>query len=236
MSIRTVRVPKDVMDYIGELEMRIRALETSHQIGNTSVDNGEFTVRNGDIVVRTDDDEEVTRIKHGDIPEIVMTPISTTGEDLEMKVFAWEDGDSGGALQLCVERPGTGQDGGKLLLMRDAAFLSHQPDGRLEGYLSIGYFQDELIYMQGAFGQDLGYSDTAFVCGRNVVAAGFGSFAYTYPAPLSNGVMVPVVQMTNTAGAIAGCLIAQSNSGWTYSWTGTLAKTINYWCFRVITP
>jgi hypothetical protein len=231
--VKQVRQSEDLFEIIKGLKERLDALERSAGAGNTSIDSGELTIRGGNIVVRDADGTPLLSIIGGDQPLILMEPDG--GTDFQLQIFGWESVTQGAALQLgVVNLVGGAQNGGKLLLMRGAAYLSHQPEAGPESFYSAGVYTDGELFMKGKFGNNRVDVDgeAAVVCGSVAVAAGVSSYAHTYSVP-SDGTMVPVVQMVNTAGALGGCLTAMSNTGFTFAWTGTLAKTINYWAFRI---
>jgi len=230
--MRKARAPKDLIDYVAELEERIKKLETSPRLSSASIDVGYLALRGGDLIVLNANGEPTMQILHGSLPQIIMHP-DYGANAYQASIFSWENpDDNSGVLQLCIEQEQDGsQDGGKLLLMNVATYLSHQPASGNEVYIRL---QNEQVRVKGKWEANYNDSMAGLVCGSASVAAGFGSYAYTYPTPIAAGTMVPVVQMVNTAGALAGCLTAMSNTGWTYTWaSGTLAKTINYWCFRI---
>lgn len=227
------RDTQDLFEIITRLSRRIEALEKSPRLSSASIDNGQLTITGGDIVVKAPDGTEVLVISGGSQPTITMQPDG--GTDYKLEQLGWESIGSGAAYQVTVRRAVDDvHDGGKLLLMRGASYLAHQPDGGPESFYSAGTYFDGNLFMKGKFGNNLMDADgeAATICGSVAVSAGVSSYSHTYGAP-SDGTMVAVVQMVNTAGALGGCLTAMSNSGFTFAWTGTLAKTINYWCFRI---
>jgi hypothetical protein len=237
--MRTQRTRRDLVQYVAELEDRITRLETSRRLGNASIDSGELVVSGGDVVVKDSTGKTVLTIKHGSSPQIWMTPTSSSLDDYLLAFLGWESSTQGAALQLDVNRieddGSYTRNGGKLLLMRDAAYLSHQPaDGSPEAFFGAGVGGNGLLYAKGKWytNNNIGDGDAAIICSSVVVGAGVSTFSHTYATP-SNGTMIPVVQMLNSAGALGGCLTAQSNSGFTFAWTGTLAKVINFWAFRM---
>jgi hypothetical protein len=231
--VKQVRDTQDLFDIIKGLQDRIATLERSPRLGQASIDSGELTITNGNIVVRDSAGTAILSIIGGDVPQIQMQP--NGGTDYKVIQSGWESSSQGAAFQVSIaELVGDVQDGGKLLLMRDAAYLSHQPDGAAESFYGAGVYGAENLFMKGVFGNNLMDGDglAAIVCGYVNVTAGVSSYSHTYPIT-SQPDMIPVVCMTNSAGALAGCLTTYSNSGFTYAWTGTLAKTITFWAFRI---
>jgi hypothetical protein len=222
-------------DIIEGLEERIRTLETSRRLGSASVDSGELTVRGGDIVVRNSSGDAVLRILSGNSPEIQMTPAGNVAQDYQLATYAWESEGQGAALQLSVERltPTPVQSGGKLLLMAGGTYLSHQPEASTESFYSAGAFGDGILVMKGKFRNGVSsMGDEAVVCGSTSVAAGVSTYTFTYPVPMTTAPAV-VYGILNTAGIVDHALTAQTTTSFTVVWSGTLAKVINFWAFRI---
>jgi len=232
MSMKRVRQKQDLFDIIKELQDRIASLERSPRAGTTSIDSGELTINGGgSIVVRDSAGTPILSINGGNQPTIVMQP--NGGTDYKIVQLGWESPTQGGAFQITVNQLSDGSlDGGKILLMRDAVYLSHQPLVGEESFYGAGVYAEGQLFMKGTFGNNMATDKAAVICGSVAVGAGVSSYTHTYAAP-SDGTMVPVVQMVNTAGALGGCLTAMSDTAFTFAWTGTLAKTINYWAFRI---
>jgi hypothetical protein len=233
MTMKQVRDKPDLFEIIKDLQERISSLERSPRLGTSSVDSGELTITNGNIVVRDSEGTPILSIIGGDVPVIEMQP--NGGTDYKIIQSGWESSSQGAACQISIAQlVGDVQDGGKLLLMRDAAYLSHQPNGAAESFYGAGVYGAENLFMKGRFGNNLMDADglAAIVCGYINVSAGVSSYSHTYPIT-SAADMIPVVSMTNSAGALAGCLTSYSNSGFVFAWSGTLAKTITFWAFRV---
>lgn len=234
--MKAFRKLRDAADIIADLERRIATLETARRISSASIDGGELSVRGGDIVVRGSNDEPTLSIKHGDIPEIDMQPNAEVFQDYRLKMFGWESGGQGAALQLSVAQLNGDntdtQDGGKVLLMRDVTYLSHQPKVGNETFISMNAADTECFQFQGKWPNASNYSHDALSAGSVAVAAGFGSIAITYTTPFATTACV-VYGLVNTAGAVTHSLTAQSTAGFTVTWSGTLAKVLNWWTFRV---
>ena len=231
-EVRSFRDKRDLVELIAALERRVSTLESSRRIGATSLDGGELTIRSGDIVVRNDNDKEVTRIMHGNIPIMRYRPANTASDDFQLVTFGWES-DDGAAYQACVQTADGAQDGGKLLLMREAVYLSKQMDdpGVNEVYLSMGQYSAEEIRLQGVFSSVQRDELEAVVTFRVDVTAGFGAYLHTFDFPYDT---VPIVMYSlfNSAGAVTHSLTALSTTGFTISWSGTLAKVLFFSVYR----
>jgi hypothetical protein len=225
---RSYRNVRDLLDIIFELERRIRTLESAPRLGSTSLDGGELTIRGGDIVVRDDNNKEVARMMHGAIPMMRFRPANTALEEYQLVTFGWEAEDTGAAYQASVQDINGNQDGGKLLLMRDAVYLSKQPadPSRNEAMITIGALMDEDIRFQGHWGDggQLSKLDALDLIRVDVVA-GFSAYVHTYTYPYDT---TPAVFYTilNTAGTVNHVLTACDNTGFTLTWGGTGAKVI----------
>lgn len=230
MTIRQYREMPDLLKQIEELYRRVAALENGKQIGNTSLDGGELSIKGGDIVVRSDSGAAVTRIEHGRSPRIRFYPDSGV-DSLESQLYAWEDTSFGGAaIQMNVQQPGNVQDGGKLLLMNRAAYLSLQRQSQPECYISIGesYIYPEHFRFRGRWRVgDQTNDDDAIVFGIANVAAGFSAASFNFILPFDTA---PFMQysMFSAVGPVSHNLTAVSTTGFTVGWSGTTAKTI-YW-------
>ena len=229
---------KDIVEYVRELLTRVEAGESSLQIGHTAIEDGDLIVRNGDIVVSESDGEVVLRILHGGTPEIRMYPLGDT-DTHRVALFAY-DFNAGGspdqAVQLCVETsPGAAQDGGKLLMSRQYAILSHQPNGGAESYLWLNANSagtQEAVY-RGKWTNSLQFDNNmGLYMGVINTGGGFTSWTHTYFTSFATTI-APVVGLVNTGGAITWTITAMTTSAFTVSWTGTATKIINFWNFRV---
>lgn len=245
---RRVKGKVDLAEIIEGMNKRISAGETAWRAGNTAIENGNLVVRNGDIVVSLSDDTEVLRILHGDVPEI---RYMATGVDTDRFGAVWgEDvtidlGSGFGNVDTTVMHMGVYDtaipddhvpDGGEVILHIDAAKLEYNPNNGdnsvslwLNTYSRVDPFKD-IITMQGKW--DNGYdfsSQSAMSAGSFNVSAGFSSLTWTYIQTFDTTI-APVVGLVNTAGLVTSWNItAMSNSDFTVTWSGTLAKTVNFW-------
>ena len=226
-EIRQHREQPDLIKMITELQRRIVALENSRRLGNASIDGGELTVRGGDVVVRNTNSEEVLRVKHGSAPTILMTP--DFGLDAYVaRMLAWESEGQGAAVELGIRTSGDQQDGGKLLLMQGASFLTHTPNGGEEGFFSISSYADATFYFRGKW--EVGEQHEAtdgLVFGVESVAAGFGAASVGFVVPFATAPFF-MYTILSAVGPVSHNLVSISNTGFTVGWSGTTAKTI-YW-------
>lgn len=223
-SKRNRTQPLDVLDHITDLRGRLKAIETSRRIGYTSFDDGLLVIK-------------------GSIPEIRFTPDNQPGTPSPVSlasIFAFHyNSDLNSSIQIDVERVDSGgafhQNGGKLQLYGEAAILSYFPEffGLPECYLWLGSQGVESIGLQGLFNVGQLSGADALLPGAWKTGAGFSSYAYSYFATF-NSTAVPIVTLHNTSGgAIAWCVTAFSNSGFTVAWaTGTTDKTLLFVVLR----
>jgi hypothetical protein len=232
----TRQKPRDIVEYVRRLEERVSILERAPRLGNASIDSGQLTVKGGDIVVtEADGTTRVMEILHGSIPRINMYPIGDGGEDFKLTSFGWESAEQGAAFQLGVEKVDTGQDGGKLLLMNRAVYLSLLRDDSPEVFIALGAIEDypEHYWFKGRFmnGVDVTDSD-ALVVGQMDVAGGAASATFTYAVPKLTA-MVPVVTLECTT-IMEWQVTVSSATSFTVDWSNdTPAKKINFWAFRI---
>jgi hypothetical protein len=236
-----IKGKKDISEIIIDINNRLKAGETSLRIGNTAIEDGNLVVRNGDIVVSLSDDTEVLRIVHGDTPEI---RYFATGVDATFDL-----GPGFGEVETTVMHVGVYDaavpgdhviDGGHLQLRLDDAILSYEPDNGdnavsmwLNPYSRIDPFK-EVILFRGKWDNQFEYAATnALAVGSVDIGAGFGSYTWTYQQTFATRTC-PVVALVNTAGLITSWNVtAMSTTSFTVSWSGALAKILNWWNFRV---
>jgi hypothetical protein len=235
--MRTQRTRQSLEDIIQELNDRVRALENAKRAANTSIDNGSLTLTGGNLVVKDTSGNTVLTIRQGALPTIEMTPSSSVAQNYLLKYLGWESSTQGAALQLDVNRiendGSTTRNGGKLLLMRDASYLSHQPDGASEAFWAAGAGGNGVLSAKGKFGDGVvADSEAAIIVGKVDIAAGVSTYTYNYATPLAS---TPVLTyaLLNSAGAVTHSLTANSATGFTVAWSGTLAKTLYFQAFRV---
>ena len=228
---------KDIVEYVKQVIEELSSRSSSLQIGHTSIEDGNFIIRNGDIIVSESDDTIVLRILHGQTPEIRMWPLGET-DTHRAALFSHDfsiDGPPDQAVLLSIETTGATQDGGKLLLTRGYTVLSHQPNGGSESYfwLNADGVLPQIGLYQGKWPDRAQYNtDQGLYPGVFNVTAGFGSLTHTYNASFASTV-APVIGLVNTGGTVSWNITAMSTSAFTVTWTGTAAKTINIWNFRI---
>lgn len=225
---------KDIIEHIKDLTERVSSGETSLQAGHTAVEDGNFTVRNGDIIVSETEGDIVLRIKHGTVPEIRMWPLGET-DTHRIAMFGYDDVNGGQAAAFVVETDAAVQDGGKILLSRGFAIISHQPDGEEESYVWLGGDPtlDEVIIVRGLFNNQIQYDDhQAIYAGSFVATSGFSTWTHTYFTPFATA-MIPVLTVHHNGSTIEWNLDAFSTSSFTVRFSSTVNnKTINFWAFR----
>lgn len=226
---------KDIVEYVKDALRRIETGESSLQIGHTAIEDGNLVVRNGDIVVSETSGEVVLRILHGGTPEIRMYPLGDT--DTHRVAFFGYDFNAGGApdqaVQLCIETTDLAQDGGKLLMSRQYAILSHQPDGGLESFLWLNAFSPQEALYRGRWTNQVQYDNNmGLYMGVINAGGGFSSWTHTYFTSFATTI-APVVGLVNSGSTVTWTITGMTTSAFTVGWSGTAAKTINFWNFRV---
>lgn len=219
---RMRRKPADVVDHFAALEKRVSASENSRRIGYTSFDQGTFT-------------------SVGDLVEFRFLPPSYQRNVSGLSAilaFYYGDNNVGASLQLDneFEDPSGNflQEGGKLQLFTGGTILSHfqQYSGLEEAYIWLGPWGTETIEFRCMFPNLQSDGHQGIIGGSDSLGAGFSSYTYTYNTAFVTPA-IAIVNLVNTAGLITSWnLTAQSTSSWTVTWSGTLAKTINFWIFR----
>lgn len=226
---------KDITEFVQGLLERMKAQESSLQIGHTAIEDGNLVIRNGDIIVSESDDSVVIRVVHGGIPEIRFYPLGDT-DTHRIAMFGY-DFNSGGApdqaFQLCVETNNLVQDGGKLLMSRQYAILSHQPDGGLESFLWLNAFSPQEALYRGRWTNQVQHDNNMGIyTGVISVGGGFSSWTHTYFTSFATTI-APVVGLVNSGSTVTWTITGMTTSAFTVGWSGTAAKTINFWNFRV---
>lgn len=230
----------DVVTYITDLFKRVGEGETALRIGHTAIEDGNLTVRNGDIIVSESDDTIVLRIMHGAMPEIQFFPLgendthkgSVFGLDFNNDLNAPNQ-----AIQMYVAQIDGDPDGGKVLLMRDGAVLSHQPDGGQESYIwmnSLAGITEEVIAVRGRWPDQLTVdSHGALLVGAFTATAGFSTWTYTYFTPFATA-MIPLVNVGVNGGTLTWGLDSYSASNFVirFGVTGN-NKMVTFWNFRI---
>lgn len=224
---------KDIFDYIKDIKDRTDTQETGLRAGHTAIEDGDFILRNGDIVVSESDNSIVLRILHGAIPQIHFFPLGATDThrarilSLDFDVGAGADQ----AIQMGVETVGGVQDGGKVLLSKTYAILAHQPNGGNESYFWLNILPEMILYRGKWNNQVQQDSRTGIYPGTVDLGAGFAGVTISYAITVAS-TMVPVTTIMSSA-AVTWNLSAFNTNGFTLVWSGTTAKTINWWAFRV---
>lgn len=229
---------KSLIEYVKDVTNRVTEGSASLQVGHTSIEDGDFVVRNGDIIVSETDGVVVMRIIHGAIPEIQMFPLG--GTDTHRVVIFGADFNSGvgtpnQTIQIGVETIDGFQDGGKLLLTKTEAIFSHQPDIGNESFLwfnaPVPTLNQEAVYCgrwpnQYQFNNQMGIYTGVINAG-----AGFSSWTHTYLTSFAT-TAAPVVGLVNNP-VVTWTILSFTTSAFTVGWSGTAAKTITFWNFRI---
>lgn len=227
---------KDIVEYVGEIMNRLDASETVKRIGTTAIEDGNLVVRNGDIIVSETAGNVVFKLLHGATPEMRFFPIGV-GDTHRISIFAQNDGFFGEVLFMNVEtNPGAVVDGGKLIISDQMTILSFQPlaSGGNESYIWLNNpGTPEVIDIQCKWPNQMQSSSLQGVYpGQASLGAGFSSYTHTYFTSFAS-TAVPIVTLFNSGGTVSWNLTAQSTSSFTVTWSGTTAKVINWWVFRV---
>lgn len=234
---RRLQGKPDILEFIAGAYKRIEAGETVQRAGFTAIEDGDFVVRNGDIIVSETEGNVVFRLLHGTTPEMRFFPIGIA-DTHRISFFAKNDDFFGETLFISVEtNPGAVVDGGKVILSNTMTILSYQPlaSGGNEAYLwfAADPSNPEAISVQGKWFNALqGSSLDGIYTGQDSLGAGFSSYTHTYFVAFAT-TPVPIVTLFNSGGVVSWILTAQSTSSYTVSWSGTTAKTINWWVFRI---
>lgn len=212
--------PPTADEHFVSLERRVSAVESNRRFGFTSFDEGFVKIV-------------------GALAEVRFVPPDSTYLSSFSSIFSFYYGsnNAGAVLQMDNERIDIAgnffQEGGKVQLFTDGAVLSflREFSGLPEAYLWLGAQGVATIEMKGRFPEIQADGEQAVLAGTSDLGAGFGSFTYTYFTAFVS-TAVPIVTILNSGGVITWNLTAQSTSSWTVTWSGTAAKTINYWIFR----
>lgn len=232
-----LRGQPDIIEYIKDINERVKTGETGLRIGHTSIEDGDLVVLNGDIRVKESDGTTVLRIVHGSTPEIRMFPLGDI--DTHMVTFFGFDFDVGlgpdQGVQLDIERSDFAIDGGKVLLTKSSAIISHQPDGAQESYvwLNADSVTPEVMTFKGKF-MDSAQFDTrqTFYPGVTTATAGVSTWTHTYASPFADQ-MLPVITVTVSGSVNTWGLDSYSTSAFTARFGTTVgSKVINFWVVR----
>lgn len=228
---------KSIIEFMQEVLKKVGSDDASLQIGHTSIEDGDLIIRNGDIIVSETDGEVVLQIMHGITPEIRFFPLGVN-DTHRVALFAYDFGGGAAApdqaVQLCVETVGSVQDGGKLLLSRNYAILSHQPNGGSESYLWLNgnlTGSQEALFRGKWSNQAQFDSNMGLYMGVINAGGGFSSWTHTYFTSFATTI-APVVGLVNNP-VVTWTILGFSTSSFTVGWTGTASKTITFWNFRV---
>jgi hypothetical protein len=232
-NIKRFRETPDLVTKLADMERRLALLENTRRIGTTSIDSGRLVVNQGDIVFVDSDGHATMTLQHGDTPVIRMLPGTQPG--YHAALFAWDSGDFGAIYEQHIEQQDGTRDGGKLLLQKNAAYLSHQPASGAEAFIAVGDLGlgTEHFRLRGRWPYNTGYDEQdAIICGFDSFGAGFGASSYSFPFTFDQ-VPIVICNIMNAGTAVAWDLSAVSTSGFSVAWaTGTTAKTVMWVAFR----
>ena len=233
-----LRGQPDIIEYIKDINDRVRTSETGLRIGHTSIEDGDLVVLNGDIRVKESDGTTVMRIMHGFTPEIRMFPLGDT-DTHEIAWFGFDFGtapDVDQATQIQVERISDFfQDGGKVLLTRQYAILSKFVFGGEEVYLWLGADPTipEVMLFRGKIRDSWQYDTRqTFYPGVLTASAGFTTWTHTYFSPFADQVL-PLITVTQSGTVNSWGLEGYSTSSFTVRFGSTSgSKIVNFWVVR----
>lgn len=230
-----LRGQKDIVEFYKELDTRLGATETGLQIGNTAIENGNLIIRNGDIIVELADQSPVLRILHGTLPEIRMFPLGEN-DTHRASLFSFDDA-LGQSVALLVEtHPGGDLDGGKLLLNRDFAVISHQPIGGLETniFLNVDLVTPQVINFQCRwYDQQQSSSEQGLYMGAFTATSGFTTWTHTYFTPFDT-TTIPVFTVGVNGTTIQWGIENYSTSSFIIRFSTTAGnKFVTFWNFRL---
>jgi hypothetical protein len=228
----------DIQEYVLELFRRIGAGETSLQIGHTAIEDGDLIVRNGDIVVSESDDSIVLKILHGFTPEIRFWPLGVN-DTHRVAIFAFDAGSAENpdqALEIVVEETDATADGGKLLLFRGGAVLSHMPDGvgGEESYLWLNAYGDQIADYRGRWtNQQQSDNNQGLYMGGFTASAGVSTWTHSYFSTFATGIF-PVCTVGRSGSTLEWVLDGFNTSSFTLRFSTTTGdKAVTFWNFRV---
>lgn len=228
---------KSLTEHLQDLIGRVAASETSTRIGHTSVEDGDLTIRNGDLIVSESSGSIVLRLLHGTSPEIRMWPLGES-DTHRIAFLGYNGAVEAQSLAIFIETsPDAVIDGGKVLLAKNYAVFSHQPDasGGQETYIWLNGdpAMTESFIFRGRF-RDQNQYDThqALYMGSFVASSGFSTWTHTYAASFDT-TFIPLVTVLHSGSTIQWVLDAFSTSSFTVRFSSTANdKTVNFWGFR----
>lgn len=230
-----------------ELENVVGGNKQSLRSSHTSVEEGDIRIRKGSFYLMGDDDDIDLSMIPGATPNIVMYAKGLSHETHSIIYYSIDNSTSSSytdqAGSIYVGRiSDNAVDGGRFILSRQLAFLgwgpqSDNPFGTGDQFIWISRqatsISDRVISFQGKWANYGQYTNSdALEVGTVNIGAGATGTTVSYAATYIS-TAVPVVTLLNSGGAISWCLTAFTTSSFTLAWTGTAAKTINFWIFRV---
>jgi len=232
-NIQQYRNVPDLIEQIKRLEKRIAVLETSKRIGSSSVDSGSLIINDGDLIIKDASGSERIRLTRGVNPSVYQRAANATDEARARAVAFEQDGKLQYQLYVVRDSDGAG-DGGKLLLTREYAYLSHQPASGEETFIGLSAYAayDNHFLFRGKWISDNQFADwNAVFMGTAKVESGFSGYAHTYDYPYPTTPLV-LYSVTGNPATFTHSITATSTTGFTVTWSGTAAHDVNYLILR----
>lgn len=227
----------DIVEYIKDINGRLKTGEVGLRIGNTAIDSGNLTVKGGTIRIENSEGEKSIAIAPGDTPIIAFYP-GGESDPATAVMFSFVTPEDLAVVELSSGRNDGGffvQDGGKVLLWDDSAILSHQPDGGEESliWLNVDPNLSEAIFVRGRFGDSAQYdSRQAFYTGRLEASSGFSTWTHTYPTTWDDQIL-PIITVHLNGSTVQWGLDDYTVSGFTVRFSSTASiKVVNFFNVR----
>ncbi len=228
---------RDIVSHVIALGDRIASQEQALKAGHTAIEDGDFIVRNGNILVSESDDTVVLRIKHGEVPEINMWPLGDT-DTHQVTMLGYDDALGSQAIVTLVETtPGLVPDGGKVLLAREYALFSHQPNGGNESFIWLNSQQgitEEIALYRGRWSDQSQYdSNMGLYMGAFTASSGVSTWTHTYFTPFSTTI-APLFTVGISGGTVTWGIDSYSTSSFVIRFGATGSnKFVTFWNFRL---
>jgi len=230
----------DIVDYIKDISERVKTGEVGFRIGHTAIEDGDLVVLNGDIKVKESDGTAVLAILHGSVPEVRMYPLGDT-DTHQVALFAFDfdvgfGPDQGVQLNVeLVDAPPV-LDGGKLLLTRSYAYLTHDPNDLNETSFWCNFDPEfpEVLLWTGRLRNQIQYNDRqTFYSGYFSASAGFSTWTHTYFTTWFDNI-IPIVNVNYNGATLQWNLDSYTVSDFTVRFgTTALSKDITFFNVRV---
>lgn len=226
----------DLVEHFRLLEQRISKLETSNRSNNTSVDSGSFAINGGRLVVNDSMGNIIYELlREDENPVVYIHPTFGNPNQDKIKISGTSDVGRGPEYRVEILQSDDTPLGGYLSVREDGVALIHTNNDVQSGIeFSAEAASQGIVTIKGKFwpNQSLDPNQATFV-GQINVDTGFSALTVSYDREMTDGVMVPVPALMNSAGAVAWSITSQTTTDFTVAWAGTDAKTINYWCYVI---